>query len=54
MLVEAVRELPSHTSEDIERHFKWYAEYISLQEQNRKVINDWKKLKEVFPIIFVF
>ena len=50
MLGEAEREIPSHTLQDIERHLEWYNKYIQLQEENRKTISEWRKLKKVFDV----
>ena len=38
---------------DIQRHVKWYTNYIKVVDEYKRVIGDWKKQKKVRIIPFI-
>ncbi len=41
------REVPTKTAEEITQHDQWYAEYLTLLENKKKAIEEWKEHKKV-------
>ena len=44
----ALRELPTHTEQEIKAHSAWYAEYCTLLEAKKLAIQQWRKDKQVY------
>ena len=42
-----MRELPTRSAAEVERHEHWYTEYCTLLERKKRAIDDWKTAKQV-------
>lgn len=47
------REVPTKTTEEIMQHDQWYAEYLTLLENKKKAIEEWKEHKKVREFVSV-
>jgi hypothetical protein len=48
-LQECVKKIPAHALLEIEKHSDWYSKYLIFSQDNKQLIAEWKKLKEVKP-----
>ena len=44
----ALRELPTHTEQEIKAHSAWYTEYCTLLEAKKLAIQQWRKDRQVY------